>query len=84
MLIPLGRSLQRVAADALPHNQFSGVTGMLATVIADYVIPEHRGRMVGLTGMFNGLGTTPFISLRRRRDSFLRPIMGIDPRSPRV
>jgi len=33
-----------------------GVSGMLATVIADYTIAEHRGRMVGLTGMMNGLG----------------------------
>ena len=34
----------------------AGVTGMLATVIADYAIAEHRGRMVGLTGVMNGLG----------------------------
>jgi len=34
----------------------AGVTGMLATVIADYTVAEHRGRMVGLTGVMNGLG----------------------------
>lgn len=34
----------------------AGVTGMLATVIADYTVVEHRGRMVGLTGVMNGLG----------------------------
>ena len=34
----------------------AGVAGMLATVIADYAIAEHRGRMVGLTGVMNGLG----------------------------
>jgi len=34
----------------------AGVTGMLATVIADYTAAEHRGRMVGLTGVMNGLG----------------------------
>lgn len=32
------------------------VTGMLATIIGDYAVPRHRGRLVGLTGVMNGLG----------------------------
>jgi MFS family permease len=32
------------------------VTGMIATLLGDYAIPAHRGRIVGLTGVVNGLG----------------------------
>ncbi len=32
------------------------VTGMLAALLGDYAIAEHRGRMVGMTGVLNGLG----------------------------
>ncbi len=56
-LFPLATSVNELAAIRVIYSLgLAGVTGMLATIIADYVIPEHRGRMVGLTGMFNGLG----------------------------
>lgn len=56
-LFPLASSVTELALIRVIYSLgLAGVTGMLATVIADYVMPEHRGRMVGLTGLFNGLG----------------------------
>ena len=56
-LFPYATSVTELALIRVFYSLgLAGVTGMIATVIADYVIPEHRGRMVGLTGMFNGLG----------------------------
>ena len=56
-LFPYAGSVTELAIIRVLYSLgLAGVTGMLATVIADYVVPEHRGRMVGLTGMFNGLG----------------------------
>lgn len=56
-LFPYAGSVTELAGIRVLYSLgLAGVTGMLATVIADYVIPEHRGRMVGLTGLFNGLG----------------------------
>ena len=56
-LFPYAESVTELALIRVFYSLgLAGVTGMIATVIADYVIPEHRGRMVGLTGMFNGLG----------------------------
>jgi len=56
-LFPYATTVTELAAIRVFYSLgLAGVTGMLATVIADYVVPQHRGRMVGLTGMFNGLG----------------------------
>jgi MFS family permease len=56
-LFPFASSVTELALIRVFYSLgLAGVTGMLATVIADYVVPEHRGRIVGLTGMFNGLG----------------------------
>jgi len=56
-LFPLAGSVSELALIRVIYSLgLAGVTGMLATVIADYVIPEHRGRMVGMTGLLNGLG----------------------------
>jgi len=53
------------------------VTGMLATLLGDYAIPEHRGRMVGMTGVLNGLGVvTSAIFLARLPKVFVS--MGYD------
>lgn len=32
------------------------VTGMLATLLGDYAVAEDRGKLVGMTGVLNGLG----------------------------
>jgi len=32
------------------------VTGMLATLLGDYAVAEDRGKLVGVTGILNGLG----------------------------
>lgn len=32
------------------------VTGMLATLLGDYAVPGDRGKLVGITGIMNGLG----------------------------
>lgn len=44
----------------------SAVTTMIATVIADYVVDEDRGKGAGIQGMGNGLGAliTVFLMLR--------------------
>jgi MFS family permease len=56
-LYPYATSVAELAAIRIFYSLgIAGVTGMLATVIADYTIAEHRGRMVGLTGVMNGLG----------------------------
>ena len=56
-LFPYAGSVSELAIIRILYSMgLACVTGMLATVIADYVTPYHRGRMVGLTGMFNGLG----------------------------
>jgi MFS family permease len=56
-LFPFASSVAELAVIRIAYSLgIAGVTGMLATVIADYAIPEHRGRMVGLTGVMNGLG----------------------------
>ncbi len=57
LLFPYAESVSELAVYRIMYSLgLAGVTGMLATVIADYAVPEHRGRMVGLTGMLNGLG----------------------------
>ena len=56
-LFPYATSVSELALIRILYSLgLAGVTGMIATVIADYTIPEHRGRMVGLTGVLNGLG----------------------------
>ena len=56
-LFPYATSVTELALIRIFYSLgIAGVTGMLATVIADYTITEHRGRMVGLTGVMNGLG----------------------------
>ena len=56
-LFPYATSVAELALIRIFYSLgIAGVTGMLATVIADYSIAEHRGRMVGLTGVMNGLG----------------------------
>jgi MFS family permease len=57
LLYPYATSVSELALIRIFYSLgIAGVTGMLATVIADYTIAEHRGRMVGLTGVMNGLG----------------------------
>lgn len=57
LFYPYASSVAELAVVRIAYSLgIAGVTGMLATVIADYSIPEHRGRMVGLTGVMNGLG----------------------------
>ena len=56
-LYPYATSVTELAIIRIFYSLgIAGVTGMLATVIADYTVAEHRGRMVGLTGVMNGLG----------------------------
>ena len=56
-LFPYATSITELALIRIFYSLgIAGVTGMLATVIADYTIADHRGRMVGLTGVMNGLG----------------------------
>jgi len=56
-LFPYATSISELALIRIFYTLgLAGVTGMLATVIADYTIADHRGRMVGLTGVMNGLG----------------------------
>ncbi len=77
-LFPLAESVTELAVIRILYSLgLGGVTGMLATVIADYAIPEHRGRMVGLTGVLNGLGVvTSAIFLARLPNVFVE--MGYD------
>jgi MFS family permease len=57
LLFPYATSVTELAAARVLYSiGLAGVTGMLATLLGDYAIPEHRGRMVGLTGVLNGLG----------------------------
>ena len=61
-LYPYATSLTELAIIRIFYSLgIAGVTGMLATVIADYTVAEHRGRMVGLTGA--DIGTTHFAGL---------------------
>lgn len=42
------------------------VTATIATLLADYAVVEHRGRMVGIVGILNGLGVVSGAALLGR------------------
>jgi MFS family permease len=73
-MVAVGTFLSPYAADVGQLTLFrilysfgsTAVTGMLATVIADYALDEDRGKASGLQGVMNGLGAivTVFVLLR--------------------
>lgn len=67
MLAPLSSSLAQFTAARLVFALgASAVTGMISTVIADYINGQDRGRAGGLQGVMNGIGAliTVFLLLR--------------------
>jgi len=77
-LFPYASTVTELAGIRVVYSLGLGaVTGMLATLLGDYAIPEHRGRMVGMTGVLNGLGVvTSAIFLARLPKVFVS--MGYD------
>lgn len=56
-LFPFATTVTELALIRVIYSLGLGaVTGMLATLLGDYAIPEHRGRMTGTLGVLNGLG----------------------------
>jgi MFS family permease len=64
MLYPLARTLPELTGCALFFSVGVAAIGtMLGTVLADMAAEETRGRFVGLTGFFQGLGAAAMVLL---------------------
>jgi MFS family permease len=64
MLYPLARTLPELTACAMFFSVGVAAIGtMLGTVLADTAAEESRGRLVGLTGFFQGLGAAALVLL---------------------
>jgi MFS family permease len=73
LLYPLARTVPELTACALFFSVGVAAIGtMLGTVLADMPVESSRGRMVGLAGLFQGLGAATLILLLARLPKWLR------------